>query len=157
MQFSEVKDFPQIPAIGGRQVIEGSLKELEEKGVSLVTYGVNENDIFVFPETLDQIEIKKRQIRPNSTSYEMLLKVVRNGKGSWLSVGVLNRRDHKFQPVHPVAESLSSCENDAELVKAMLGKTIKGEKMVDFTRNKFDNGVRLDEIETVKTAYLVYA
>ena len=156
MQFSDVKDFPAIPAIGGRKVEGATLKELEEKGTTLITYGVNEGDVIVFPATEDQIELKKRQIRPNSDNYEMLLKVVRNNKGSWLSVGVLNRRDHKFNPVHPVAEALTGCANDAERVKEMLGTTIEAKKMVDYTRTKFVNKMRTDEIETAKVAYLTF-
>lgn len=157
MRFSEITDFPDLPVIGGREVKEATLADLESKGTTLVTYGVNEGDTIIFPETAEQIVIKQRQIRPNQDSFEMLLQVVRNGRGSWLSVGVLNRRDHKYQPVHPVAESLTDCANDAERVKAMLGKTIKGDKKVDYTRNKFVGGVRTDEIETVKVTYLVYA
>lgn len=157
MQFSDVKDFPVIPSIGGREVKSATLKDLENKGVSLVTYGVNDGDVIVFPETEDQIEIKQRQVRPGTDAYEMLLKVIRNGKGSWLSVGALNRRDNKFKPVHPVAESLQDCANDAERVKAMLGTTIKGNGMVEYTRTKFEGGVRTDQEETVKVANLVYA
>jgi hypothetical protein len=157
MQFSDVKDFPVIPQIGGRKVEDAQMSELADKGATLVTYGVNDGDTIIFPNTKEQIVIKKRQIRPGSDSFEYLLQVIRNGKGSWLSVGCLGRRDNKFAPIHEVAKSLTDCANDEERVYAMVNKTIVGKGKVTYTRNKFENGMRTDTVESVETTNLVYA
>lgn len=149
-------EFPAIPAIGGRKVSDATLTDLEHSNSNLITYGINEGDILIFPDFIWQIELKKREIRPGGESYEYLLKVIRNGRGSWLSVCALNRKDHKNKPMHPVSEYLIECSNYAECVLAVLGKTIVAKKMVDYTRYKIENGIQTHEVEYSKTAYLEF-
>lgn len=150
--------FPNIPRIGGRLVFDVCLEELESisNPVKLVTYGVNENDYIILPDTIYQIQLKKRQVQVGSQLYEYFINVIRNGKGSWLSLAALNRKDYNNDPIHPVSEFLIECSNPAECILAVLGKTIIARKMVEYSRYKFANGVRTHEIEHCKTAYLEF-
>jgi hypothetical protein len=147
-----------IPATKDRPVTEANLSDLESKGQGLITYGIAVGDVIEMPSTEADIVLRSRPVRKNSTAMEYLLAVLKNGKPSWVSTGVFNRRNHKMEPVHEVAESLKDLENDAVRIKNLCGKTLKGDALVDCTRYKFTkDGERLDEIETVKVTALVYA
>lgn len=147
-----------IPATKDRPVTDANLSDLESKGQPLISYGVAVGDVIEMPSTEADIVLRKRPVRKNSTSFEYLLAVLKNGKPSWVSTGIFNRRNHKMEPVHEVAESLKDFENDSARIKHLCGKTIKGNTLVEITRYKFTaDGERLDELETTKVTELVYA
>lgn len=147
---------PVIPVRNGLTVDSASLSDLASVGVGLVSFGVLPDDIIEFPETEADVIIKKRQVRANSTAFEYLLAVKKNGKAGWFSVGNLDRRDAHYKPVHPVAEHLATCASHEERIRACLGKTIKGTEKIDVVMPEFDNGTRLDTTVVKQMTKLVF-
>jgi hypothetical protein len=142
----DLKDYPVVPVRNGMpepRVV--SLDALADKGMGLVTYGLETGDTFVFPATKEELVIVERPVRKNSTAMEYLVGGTKNGKKAWLSVANLRRWDASMKPVHPVAETLRNCENDTVRVEMCLGKTIIGEEKVTYQEAVFVDGVRTDE------------
>ncbi len=151
------KDEMPVIAVRKDQIVkESNMEALKGKGQGLVTYGISVNDTFEFPEKIEDVKIVERQVRPNSSAYEMLILGLKNGRPAYFSVGNLRKRDHKFRPVHPVAEALDKCEDDYVRVEMCLGKTITATEEVTFDAAVYDNGTRTNETVPRTTAKLVF-
>lgn len=157
MKFTAEMKVPAIPVRNGLTCGEISLDKLEESGLGLVTFGLNNGDVFEFPDTIDDIKIAERQVRAGSTAMERMILGLKNGKPAWLSIANLRRWDADMKPVHAIAEYCRNAQNDRVRVEMMLGKKIKADGDTTFQVAKFDNGVRTDERETRTTANLIFA
>lgn len=149
-------DMPIVPVRKDTIVRETNIDALKGKGLGLITYGLNVNDTFEFPEKIEDVKIVERQVRPNSSAYEMLILGLKNGRPAYFSVGNLRKRDHKFRPVHPVAEALDKCEDDYVRVEMCLGKRISANETVTFDEAVFDDGVRTDATKPRTVAKLIF-
>lgn len=149
-------DMPIVPVRKDTIVRETNIDALKGKGLGLITYGLNVGEIFEFPESKEDVKIIERQVRPNSSAYEMLILGLKNGRPAYFSVGNLRKRDHKFRPVHPVAEALDKCEDDYVRVEMCLGKKIRATEEVTFDEAIFDDGVRTDATKPRTVAKLVF-
>ena len=147
---------PVVPVRNGLTIKEGGIEALKGKGVGLVTYGLNVGDVFEFPDTVDDIKTVTRQVRANSDAVEVLILGLKNGKPAYLSASNLRRYDHKMVPVHPVAEALRTCEDDAVRIEACLGKKITAKEEVTFQEAIFENGTRTDGTRPRTVAKLVF-
>lgn len=66
---------------------------------------------------------------------------MKNGKPSWLSLGILHRADNTFTPVHPVAKDLMAQGTIAGALSYLLNKKVKCVAIENKTFNKFgENG-----------------
>ena len=149
-------EMPVVPVRNGLTIKEGGIEALKGKGVGLVTYGLNVGDVFEFPDTVGDIKTVTRQVRPNSDAVEVLILGLKNGKPAYLSASNLRRYDHKMVPVHPVAEALRTCEDDAVRIEACLGKKITAKEEVTFQEAIFENGTRTDGTRPRTVAKLVF-
>lgn len=155
MKASEVKKIPVIPSTKERPVVEATFEQLAEQGQQRVSYGVAPGDVIEFPDSKEECKIMSRKVSEKGT--EFLLLVLKNGKPAWFSIGNLNRRNHDMSCVHEVSEALKNCQDNSDRVFQMCGKKVKGaSELVKMTRYKFDNGQRLDEIETVDVTALEF-
>lgn len=148
MKLNEIKETPVIPTRQGLEVKEVNAETLKEKGLGLVTYGLEEGDTFEFPDSMADVKLFTRQIRKDSTAVEQLILGLKNGQPGYLSMANLRRRDHKAKPVHPLAEALNRCENDFVRLEMCLGKTIVAKGTVTYEEAVFDNGTRLDQTKS---------
>lgn len=149
-------DMPIVPVRQNLTVKETNMDALKGKGLGLVTYGLNVGEIFEFPDSVKDVKIIERQVRPNSSSVETLILGLKNGKPAYLSVANLRRRDHKARPVHPVAEALNTAEDDYVRVEMCLGRKIRATEEVTFDEAVFDNGVRTDATKPRTVAKLIF-
>lgn len=150
-------EVPVVPVRNGLSIKDGGIEALKGKGVGLVTYGLNVGDVFEFPDTVDDVKTVSRQVRANSDAVEVLILGLKNGKPAWLSVSNLRRYDHKMVPVHPVAETLRTCEDDAVRIEMCLGKKITATEEVTFQEAIFENGTRTDGTRPRTVAKLIFA
>ena len=150
-------EMPVVPVRKGLTIEEGGIEALKGKGVGLVTYGLSVGDVFEFPDTLDDVKTISRQVRANSDAKEVLILGIKNGKPAYLSVSNLRRYDHKMVPVHPVAETLRSCEDDAVRIEMCLGKKITAKEEVTFQEAIFENGTRTVGTRPRTVAKLIFA
>ncbi len=150
-------DIPVVPVRTGLTCVEVTIDALTNVGTPMVTYGLNVNDRFEFPATKADLKVIQRQVRPNSTAYEYLVLGLKNGKPAWLSLSNLRRRDHKNQPVHPLAEALHGAESDAVRLEMCLGKTITSTENIEYQEAVFENGVRTDGTKPRTVAKLMFA
>lgn len=150
-------DIPVVPVRTGLTCVEVTIDALTNVGTPMVTYGLNINDRFEFPATKADLKVIQRQVRPNSTAYEYLVLGLKNGKPAWLSLSNLRRRDHKNQPVHPLAEALHGAESDAVRLEMCLGKTITSTENIEYQEAIFENGVRTDGTKPRTVAKLMFA
>lgn len=149
----------QMPVVATREGLKitmGGIDALKGKGEQRVTYGLADGDVFEFPETIEDVKTVSRQVRKNSDAFEVLILGLKNGEPGYLSVANLRRYDYKMKPVHPVAEALMNCEDDAARVTECLGKTIKAEGTIEYQRYAYKDGVRTDVLQTVSTVNLVF-
>lgn len=147
---------PVVPVRSGLSIKEGGIEALKGKGVGLVTYGLSVGDTFEFPDTIEDVKTITRQVRANSDAVEVLILGIKNGKPAYLSASNLRRYDHKMQPVHPVAEALRSCEDDAVRIEACLGKKITANEEITYNEAIFENGMRTDGTRERKVAKLIF-
>lgn len=150
-------DIPVVPVRTGLTCVEVTIDALTNVGTPMVTYGLNVNDRFEFPATKADLKVIQRQVRPNSTAYEYLVLGLKNGKPAWLSLSNLRRRDHKNQPVHPLAEALHGAESDAVRLEMCLGKTITSTENIEYQEAVFENGMRTDGTKPRTVAKLMFA
>ena len=147
---------PVVPVRSGLSIKEGGIEALKGKGVGLVTYGLSVGDTFEFPDTIEDVKTITRQVRANSDAVEVLILGIKNGKPAYLSASNLRRYDHQMQPVHPVAEALRSCEDDAVRIEACLGKKITANEEITYNEAIFENGMRTDGTRERKVAKLIF-
>lgn len=159
MKIAQIKaeDLPVVPQRSGLEVKDVELSALKETGVGLVSYGLKKGDRFEFPDSVDDCKIVARQVRKNSTSYEMLILGLKNGKPAYFSLANLRRRDADMKPVHPVADALASMENDEVRVEACLGRVIVAGDDVTYQERVFQDGVRTEDTRPRTTAKLEFA
>lgn len=152
----KIEDYPVVPVRNGLEVKRVDVSALKNTGIGLVSYGLNEGDVFEFPDTMEDAIITSRQVRKDSANVELLVMGLKNGKLAYLSVSNLRRRDANMTPVHEVAADLNNFETDYERLEACLGKTIVGKEKVKFQQRDFDNGVRLDTTTEKETTFLAW-
>lgn len=154
-----LKDYPVIPVRNGMPAPQQvALSALQNTGVGLISYGLEDGDTFVFPATAEDVIIMERPVRANSSAREYLVNGMKNGKNAWLSIANLRRWDSSMKAVHPVAETLRNCENDSVRVEMCIGKTIVGKGKVTFQQAIFKDGVRIDgETESRTVTNLEFA
>ena len=73
------EELAPIPERNGLKAKEVSLKALEEKGLGIVSYGVQKGEVIEFPDTEEDATVWARPVRENGPE-EMLVAVKRNDK-----------------------------------------------------------------------------
>jgi len=137
-----------IPVFGSRarQPEALSVETLKSTGESFVSYGINVGDVVEFPDSKDDIVAVEQPVRAGSTAKQRLLQVVKNGKYTWLSLGVLNRTDVHREPTCAFCAEMNELPNDLARIEALYGKKITVRAMVEKEFQAFDRatGTRLE-------------
>ena len=152
----KVTDIPTVPTRNGLIVRNVDLNALKDTGLGLVSYGLSKGDHFEFPSSAEDCKIVARQVRKDSSIYEMLVLGLKNGCPAYFSISNLRRRDYKMRPVHPVAESLASMDNDQDRLTACFGRSIIAGEDVRYLEAVFVNGTRTNETRERITAKLEF-
>ena len=137
-----------IPVFGSRsrKPEPMSVETLKTTGETFISYGVQNGDVINFPDTVDDINAVEQPVRVGSNAKQRLLEVEKNGKHTWLSLGVLNRTDYNREPTCEFCAQMVNRPNDYARIEALLGKTIKVTGMVEKEFQAFDRstGTRID-------------
>ena len=150
------EEIPALVGRGGAEVKDVDRNELKTSGTPFSGSGMAKGDVVEFPDTWDDVEVKKIQVRPNSNSWDYRILVLKNSRPNWLSIGYLCRTDKDRKAVHPVAEMLTKLHDNEEKIDALLGKTIVAGDVVEYQRQSFDADGRIQAgiFETVTTPKL---
>lgn len=136
------------PVFGSRNRKPESIdmKTLETTGETFVSYGIQKGEVIEFPANESEVVAQEQPIRVGSNAKQRLLLVERNGKPSWLSLGVLNRTDYNREPTCEFTKEMNELPNDAARIQALYGKKITCTSTVEKPFQKFDRqtGVRVD-------------
>ena len=135
-------EIPTLSARKGCEVRDVQLNDLKTDGVNLVSYGLKEGDQFEFPDTIEDVKLKLRQVSVQRDTWEVLILGLKNGKPAWLSAANLHRWDYQTNPVHPVARELRYCNSLSERIEQCLGRTIIAEEDVTYNEAIFEDGIR---------------
>lgn len=151
-------DFKQeeIPALVGRngaEVKPVDRAELKQTGVPFSGAGMAKGDTVEMPDSWDDVDVRKVQVRQNSDSWDFRILVKKNGRPAWLSLGYLSKVDKDRKPIHPVAEALTALHDNEEKIEHMLGKTIIAGEPVSFEVARFNaDGQVIADVFDTKTA-----
>lgn len=142
------KSTENIPVFGSRNRQPNPINSdvLKTTGETFVSYGVQKGDVVEFPDNENEVVAVEQPIRPGSQSKQRLLQVVKNGKYTWLSLGVLNRTDYNREPTCDFCAEMVDLPNDWARIEHLFGKKIKVTDMVEKSFQKFDRqtGARID-------------
>lgn len=154
-----------IPVFGSRNRVPNPINAdtLKTTGETFVSYGVQKGDVIEFPDNADEVVAVEQPIRPGQTGANVpkqrLLQVMKNGKYTWLSLGVLNRTDYNREPTCDFCKEMVDLPNDWARIEHLFGKKIKVTDMVQKPFQKFDRqtGTRIEgESENRSTPILEY-
>ena len=154
----EIKNMPLLPGQNqGRVVTEVPADELAGVGVSRNAFGMNKGDVITFDDDEKPLVVSQK-IRDDANSpLAYYVAVTRNGKPSWLSTSVFNRRDHEGKPVSKFQEDMIALGAFNEWYAAVRGKTIVGGNMLTYQAAVFDGDVRTDRLRTQRIPEITYA
>lgn len=145
------KSVETVPVFGSRarQPQNLSLEVLKTTGETFVTYGIRQGEVIEFPDTAADVVAVEQSIRANDDGKgpkQRLIQVLRNGKYSWLSLGVLNRTDYNREPTCKFCAEMNELPNDLARIEHLYGKKITCASVVEKPFQKFDRqtGVRID-------------
>lgn len=137
-----------IPVFGSRtrEPKPLNVETLKTTGESFISYGLSNGDVVEFPDNADEVVAVEQPIRQGFTATQRLLQVKKNGKYTWLSLGVLNRTDYNREPTCPFCGEMVELPNDWARIEHLFGKTIKVTGMVDKPFQAFDrdSGKRIE-------------
>ena len=155
------KSNEQIPVFGSRTRKPETLnvETLKTTGETFVSYGVQKGDVIEFPDSADDIIAVEQPVRADRPGKQRLLQVLKNGKYSWLSLGVLNRTDYNREPTCKFCAEMNELPNDLSRIEALFGKKIVCVGTVEKPFQKFDRqtGARIEgQSENRPTPVLEY-
>lgn len=157
----EVKSFPEFPKIEGRPVTTVEKSALKALGTGASGNSILEGDIIEFDEDFDNMVVKQQPIRPNSTSMNYMVGVMKNGQPAWFSLGTLIRRYNGpdgLAPTCAFVKEMLNFPSHEERLRHLAGKKIKGASTIKLPYYKWDRttNTRLDETEERNTTVIEY-
>lgn len=157
------KSTEQIPVFGSRARVPQplSVETLKTTGETFISYGINQGETIEFPDNASEVVAVEQPIRANNPDgpKQRLIQVLRNGKYSWLSLGVLNRTDYNREPTCAFCAEMNELPNDYARIEHLYGKKITCTGKVDKPFQAFDRqtGTRIDgKSEMRPTAIIEY-
>lgn len=157
------KSTEQIAVFGSRtrQPQPLSIETLKTTGETFVSYGINQGEVIEFPDNATEVVAVEQPIRVNDerSPKQRLIQVLRNGKYSWLSLGVLNRTDYNREPTCAFCAEMNELPNDLARIEHLYGKKITCTGKVEKPFQKFDRqtGARIEgQSEMRPTAVIEY-
>lgn len=155
------EEIPAIRVAAGQTVEDVKLTDLESVGTGYA-YGISVGDVVEFPETENDVVLKKVPV--SGSAYQYLVLVKKNDKPAWFGVSNLRRQDNERNYVHPVAQDIADQitekalpTNDETRLRLMLGKKITAEEAVKYNEAVFVDGVSTGETRERSVAKVIYA
>lgn len=141
----EIKDMPLLPGQNsGREVKIVDIAKLNEVGVNGSAFALHKDDVIAFPAGEPLVISQKVRNEANSP-LAYYVGCIRNGKNSWLSTGILTRRDYTGAPIGEFQKKMCEKPSFKEIYEYLAGKTIKGGELKAVKFYRFVNNQRTDE------------
>lgn len=131
-----------------------NLEALKSTGVPFAKNGIAKGDEISFPETLEDVSVRKQNVRKKKFDgpQQFLVTVIKNGRVGEVALGSLRRTGKDFSTSCPFIEDMvKNYDNDLERVKSLLGKTIVCNELKEMESPVFTaEGERTDQFEVRK-------
>lgn len=154
----QISDMPYLPGQrDGRPVVQVSAEQLNEVGANGSAFSFHVGDVVKFEET-DTPLVVSQPVTKDSTRLQYLVACEKNGRKSWMGIGIFTRRDATGAPVGDFQEKALKEPSFKEVYAALLsGKTLTCKSLVDKQFAVFKDGERTDELQTRKVPVIEYA
>lgn len=140
----EIDKMPKLPGQNrGLEPQEVKVEDLSNIGINGGAFGIREGEIIEFPNEIHVVGQKISADKDANTAY--YVGVLRDGKESYLSLGLLTRRDADGKPLGKFQQDMLAYPSAKEILESLKGKKIKGGSPVTHKFAVFVNGVRQNE------------
>lgn len=143
MKGFKAEELPALVGQNGARVEMTNVDALETAGIPSSGAGMAVNDTVEFPDSIEDAQIARVEIRKDSNRWDYRVAVLKNNKPAWVSIGYFNKLDKDKNPVHAVAEVLAPLHDHKARLAALCGKKITATETVAFEALKYDNDGRL--------------
>lgn len=133
------EELPALVGQNGARVEMITSDDLKDAGIPFSGAGMAVGDTIEFPNTLDDAQVARVEVRKGSDRWDYRVAVLKNNKPAWVSIGYFNKLDKDNKPVHAVAGVLKHLHDHKERLAALCGKKITATDTVSFQIRKFDN------------------
>lgn len=150
---------PLLPGqFNGREVSQVAASDLASVGANMGAFTMHLNDVIAFDATDAPLVVKQPINDKDDSPMQYFVACTRNGNPSWLTVGILSRRDADGKAIGEFQEKALLEPSFKEIYAHLLsGKTITCKSMVDKEFSVFKDGVRTDARQTRKVPVIEYA
>lgn len=153
----EVSNMPLLPGEAqGRIRTQVDASKLNEIGVNGGAFAIHKGDIIEFPDESPLVVSQHISDDPKS-NVAYYVAVNRNGKPSWLGIGILTRRDSNGKPLGKFQEEMLTKASFKDIYDSLRGKKIKGGELKEHTFAVFENNTRTDRVNTRSIPEIEYA
>ena len=153
----ELSNMPMLPgAAQGRAPKPVDAAKLNEVGVNGAAFSIHKGDTIEFPNE-DPLVVEQKISNDANSATAYYVAVNRNGKPSWLGIGILTRRDADGKPLGKFQEDMLTYPSFKEIYEALRGKKIKGGELKNHDFAVFENGQRTDKRRTRQIPEIEYA
>lgn len=154
----KLENMPLLPgATTGRPMTAVTdANDLKAVGVSNTAFGVHVGDKISFDA--GEPLVVKQPIRSEANApIAYYVGCNRNGKDSWVGIGIFTRRDAKNQPIGEIQAKAVNMPNFLEVYSELLaGKTITCDKLIEVETPVFKDGVRTSETQKRMMPNILY-
>ena len=141
----ELNAMPLLPGQNaGRPVAKITSDKLAEVGVNGSAFAIHKDDVIKFPEG-EPLVVSQPISADANANKAYYVGVERNGKNSWLGIGILTRRDVNGTPIGAFQEEMCQKASFKDIYDTLAGKSIKGGELKTHSFAVFENGVRTDK------------
>ena len=152
---------PILPGqTSGREVKTVNPEDLKSIGIQSGAFAMHINDVVEFENTDKPLVISQPVRNTPNSPLAYYVACTRNGKPSWLGIGILTRRDVEGKPIGEFQANALNYPSFLDLYSSMLsGKKITAKDTVTYRAVKYDAAGNRVEGETIfRTApVIVYA
>jgi hypothetical protein len=139
----------------GREVNPVDVNKLNEIGIQVGAFALHKDDVIKFPEGQPLVVSQKVRNEANSP-LAYYVGVERNGKPSWLGIGILTRRDHTGTPIGDFQKKMCEKASFKEIYEELAGKAIKGGELKEVKMAVFRDGQRTDDVRSTYVPEIIW-
>jgi hypothetical protein len=132
---------PALPTITGTTFV--SAETLRNVGTDGFKYGLKLGEVVEFPRQLTGQSVISVPVKD---SQMFLVAVLRDGQAGWFAISQLRVKDAAGNHVNTIGKALANCADDFERLQAVLGRTIKGTRRINYQAKVFKDGQPVDGV-----------
>lgn len=157
----DIKSMPLLPGQNdGREVKTVNPENLNGIGIQGGAFALHVNDVIEFEDTDKPLVVSQPVRKTPNSPVAYYVGCTRNGKPSWLGIGIFTRRDAEGKAIGEFQSQALNCPSFKEVYATMLaGKKITAKETATYKAAKFDDAGNRVEGETISrnAPVIVYA